>query len=90
MSSSSGPPGLPGSDQIHVDPIEQKLRGSSQSRRSSSLILSQAGSLAERFSPAPIRQSSQDLPEDYVFESMGIFTGVYDPLNCDCSGNARP
>jgi hypothetical protein len=68
--SSSDPPGLPGSDQIHIDPIELKLRGSSQSRRSSSLIPSQVGSLAEGFSPAPVRQSSQDLPEDYVFESM--------------------
>jgi meiotic recombination protein REC8, fungi type len=72
MSSSSGAPGMPGSDQIHVDPVELKLRGSSQSRRSSSLIPSQVG-IAEGFSPAPIRQSSQ-APEDYVFESM-VFSG---------------
>lgn len=70
MSSSSGAPRMPGSDQIYVDPVELKLRGSSQSRRSSPLIPSQFGSIAEGFSPAPVRQSSQALPEDYVFETL--------------------
>lgn len=93
MSSSSGAPRMPGSDQIYVDPVELKLRGSSQSRRSSPLIPSQFGSIAEGFSPAPVRQSSQALPEDYVFEStvfrMYVFSSVTDQ-NLACSfGKAR-
>ena len=76
LSSSSGVPRMPATDPIHVDSVELKLRGSSQSRRSSSLIPSQVGTMAEGYSPAPIGQSSQVLPEDYVFESM-VFCGIY-------------
>jgi hypothetical protein len=83
MNSSSSAPGMPGSDQIYVDPVELKLRGSSQSRRSSSLIPSQIGSIAEGFSPAPLRQSSQALPEDYVFESMVFSDEFFGNCFCD-------
>ena len=71
---------MPGSDQINLDPVDLKLRGSSQSRRSSSLIPSQVGSLAEGFSPAPAPPSSQALPENYVFESMVL---CFSHCTCD-------
>ena len=73
MSSSSSAPGMPGSDQIYIDPVDIKLRGGSLSRRSSSLIPSQVGSFADGFSPAPTRQISQAVPEDYMFESTDVF-----------------
>ncbi|KAF8078636.1 Rec8 like protein-domain-containing protein [Lyophyllum atratum] len=72
-SSSSGMygPGMPGSDtNLHVDHVEIRLRGSSRSRRDSSLVPSQMGSLAggPGFSPALVPRESQVLGEDYAFD----------------------
>ncbi|KAG6911973.1 hypothetical protein DXG01_000221 [Tephrocybe rancida] len=71
-SSSSGAFGMPGSDHnVPVDHVEIRMRGSSQSRRDSSLVPSQVGSLAggPGFSPAPIKRASQIVDEeDYAFE----------------------
>ncbi|KAJ6621737.1 hypothetical protein B0H10DRAFT_2017274 [Mycena sp. CBHHK59/15] len=62
-----GPMG--GSDHINVDRAEIKMRGSSLSRRESSLIPSQVGSAADGldFSPGS-RTNSQAFGEDYVFD----------------------
>ncbi|TFK41172.1 Rec8 like protein-domain-containing protein [Crucibulum laeve] len=71
-SSSGGnaPFGFPGSGDIHVDRVEVKLQGSSQSRRESSLAPSQIGSGAGGFvfSPAVLGRGSQALGEDYIFD----------------------
>lgn len=75
-SSSSGMFRMPGSDaNVLVDHVEIRMRGSSQSRRDSSLVPSQAGSLAgPSFSPAPAKRGSLILGEDYAFEGMGFGT----------------
>ncbi|GLB36139.1 putative N terminus of Rad21 / Rec8 like protein [Lyophyllum shimeji] len=70
-SSSSGAFGMPGSDtNLHIDHVEIRMRGSSESRRGSSLVPSQVGSLAggPGFLPAPMKRVSQMLGEDYAFE----------------------
>ncbi|RDB28700.1 hypothetical protein Hypma_015537 [Hypsizygus marmoreus] len=69
-SSSSGAFGMPGSDEIRAEHVEIRLRGSSHSRRDSSLVPSQVGSFAggPGLSPAPIRHGSQVAGEDYAFE----------------------
>lgn len=70
-SSSSGAFGPAGSDRISFDRAEIKLRGSSLSRRESSLIPSQIGSARNSvgFSPGAFGKDSQIIGEDYVFES---------------------
>lgn len=69
MSSSSAALGIPGSDLIHADFVELKLRGSSQSR-SSSLIPGhiQIGSQAEGLSPALQSLSSEYQPSSCCSE----------------------
>ncbi|KAF8898747.1 hypothetical protein BD779DRAFT_1666537 [Infundibulicybe gibba] len=69
-SSSVGNIGFLGSDNMQVDQAEIKLRGSSQSRRESSLVGSQMGSIlgGVGLSPATVRADSQGLGEDYVFD----------------------
>ncbi|KAG6890416.1 hypothetical protein C0995_008770 [Termitomyces sp. Mi166 len=69
-SSSSGVFGMPESDHnTLLDHVEVRMRGSSQSRRDSSLVPSQVGSLMGGlgFSPAGIKRP-QVLDEDYAFE----------------------
>ncbi|KAJ7900331.1 Rec8 like protein-domain-containing protein [Mycena olivaceomarginata] len=58
-----------GSDRISVDRADIKLRGSSLSRRESSLVPSQSGSALEglEFSPG-FAKKSQALGEDYAFD----------------------
>ncbi|KAJ6519804.1 hypothetical protein C8R45DRAFT_36285 [Mycena sanguinolenta] len=58
-----------GSDRVSVDPADIRLRGSSLSRRESSLVPSQSGSAlsALEFSPG-FGKKSQALGEDYEFD----------------------
>ncbi|KAJ7786295.1 Rec8 like protein-domain-containing protein [Mycena metata] len=68
--SSSGPEvGPMGSDRISVDRADVRMRGSSLSRRESSLVPSQNGSALDglEFSPG-FAKSSQALGEDYAFD----------------------
>ncbi|KAJ4486110.1 Rec8 like protein-domain-containing protein [Lentinula aciculospora] len=62
-----------GSDRISFDRAEVKIRGSSFSRRESSLIPSQNGSTGIRgISPVDIRiRESQVINEDFVFSGVG-------------------
>lgn len=69
-SSSSGAFGMPESDHnIPLDYIDMRLRGSSQSRRDSSLVPSHGGSLTggPGFSPAGVKRP-EVFDEDYAFE----------------------
>ncbi|KAJ7492632.1 Rec8 like protein-domain-containing protein [Mycena latifolia] len=68
-SSSAAGGGPMGSDRISVDRAEVRMRGSSLSRRESSLIPSQGGSGMDalEFSPG-FGKSSQAVEEDYAFE----------------------
>ncbi|KAJ7293565.1 hypothetical protein C8J57DRAFT_1269366 [Mycena rebaudengoi] len=59
---------LGGSDQISVDRAEVKMRGSSLSRRESSLVPSQAGSVGGLDLSSPFRKNSQGFGEDYAFD----------------------
>ena len=58
-----------GSDRISVDRAEIKIRGSSLSRRESSLVPSHGGSAVDalEFSPG-LPKSSQVVGEDYAFD----------------------
>jgi meiotic recombination protein REC8 len=58
-----------GTDRISVDRAEIKIRGSSLSRRESSLIPSHGGSAVDalEFSPG-VAKSSQVVGEDYAFD----------------------
>lgn len=70
-SSTSGAIELLGSNDIHADAIDVRLRGSSQSQRDSPVVPSRVGSLngGSGFSPAPIGlRNSQAIGEDYRFE----------------------
>lgn len=69
-SSSSGmvPLGQYGSDNMNADPVDVKMRGSSRSRRDSSLIPSQLASVGNvKFSPAPTGNPGSLLGEDFEF-----------------------
>lgn len=90
-STSSGAFEMPGSNDLHIDAVEVRLRGSSQSHRDSSLIPSQAGSLAggPGFSPAPIRRGSY-LGEDYAFDGKA-FTSIWmSPRSRSISVSGQP
>ncbi|KAJ7038216.1 Rec8 like protein-domain-containing protein [Mycena alexandri] len=88
--SSSGPEvGPMGSDRISVDRADVRMRGSSLSRRESSLVPSQNGSALDalEFSPR-LAKSSQALGEDYAFDvenqanqSQGAFESQRSDMN---------
>ncbi|KAJ7169912.1 Rec8 like protein-domain-containing protein [Mycena filopes] len=87
--SSSGPEfGPMGSDRISVDRADVTMRGSSLSRRESSLVPSQTGSALDalEFSPG-FAKSSQALGEDYAFDdnqvnqSQGAFESQRSDMN---------
>lgn len=67
--------GMPGSDHIHIDHVDVRIRGSSLGRRDSSLVPSQLESLVggSGFSPAPIRKDFQTLGDDYAFEGKTLY-----------------
>jgi hypothetical protein len=66
-----------GSDRISVDRADIKLRGSSLSRRESSLVPSQSGSALEglEFSPG-FAKKSQALGEDYAFDGVQTCSSI--------------